>query len=72
MSSDLLSYDIVARRRPDGLYDLKQHIRDADVPLEGPLKREKAEARARELAQSHRTNAWVEEINGPLRLLATR
>jgi len=69
MSSDLLNYDIVARRRADGLYEIKQHIRDADVPLEGPLKREKAEARARELAQSHRTNAWVEEINGPLRML---
>ena len=62
--------DVVAARRSDGLYELRQFVDDEFVMVRlGGHDRRSAEKAAVELAKREQSNAWVEEGRGSYRLL---
>lgn len=62
-------HDIIATRRSDGRFDLRQRIRGVEHFLEGPLEAADAARRARELAAEEQGDAWIQQEPGGLRLL---
>ncbi len=62
--------DVLAKRRPDGQYDIVQRNRGRDVFIEGPYERRKAEVRAQIVAAQAQADAWIEEVNGTATPLA--
>ena len=61
--------DVLARRRIDGLYEIRQRTHKGDVFLEGPYSRVTAETRLRALAGEHGSDPWIQETNGTYRFL---
>jgi len=62
-------YDIVAKRRADGRFNIWQAVADGDQLLAGPVPRERAEKLAIELARQQQSDAWIEEMPGSFRSL---
>ena len=66
----LRSDDVVAARRTDGLYELRQLVDDELVLIRlGGYDRRTAEEAAVELAKREQSNAWVQEGPANYRLL---
>jgi len=67
--SAIQHYDVIGRRRVDGLYELRQRTDKGDVFLEGPCSRVVAETRLRALAREHGSDPWIQERDGSYRSL---
>ena len=62
--------DVVAARRSDGLYELRQFVDDEFVVIRlGGFDRRSAEKAAVELAKREQSNAWVQDSPTTYRLL---
>ena len=70
MLSTIQNDDVVAVRRPDGLYEIRQCV-DAELVMIrlGVFDRKSAEKTAIELAKLEQSSAWVQEGPGNYRLL---
>jgi hypothetical protein len=68
------NYDIIACRRLDGGYDLKQLMVGGHLILlrEGPFDRASAAAAALELAEREQSDAWIQEGAKSFRCLNDR
>ena len=69
MSHGPMNHDIIARKLPDGRYNIVQWVAGKDQTLEGPLTRSSAEARALDLAHRSNADAWIEVASGAFHLL---
>jgi len=65
-------YDIVACRRTDARYELRQFIEDELIMIRaGTLGRPEAAAAALQLARREQSNAWIQDGPGTYRLVGT-
>lgn len=68
-AAGIMEHDVIATRRADGQFDIRQRIQGSEHFLEGPIGEAEAERRAVELASRDMGDAWIQEGPTTFRLL---